>query len=239
MPRRHPTTTPTVAPAARTHLITGILSCSFAKRGSFTPNLPACCSIVSARPRPKTSEIRFPRPAAASVVIPSATPSDDSISLPAVSMMALSTNPKPTKGMPLARPTVASWAFVGLAALLQSRPSATCLRFLSRSCRSTAQYVSNSSRDSLPSMSVSASKKASAQSFRPSTLFWLRRAKRRAPRSAAVRHSASCCAVAAGSLLSRSTSTTEASLTDLDRLKRDAGTRGAPLFPSAQRPRRL
>mmetsp|Transcript_4028 Transcript_4028/g.11697 ORF Transcript_4028/g.11697 Transcript_4028/m.11697 type:complete len:290 (-) Transcript_4028:263-1132(-) len=187
----------------------GSLSCALASLGSLTPSLLAWDSIVSARPRPRTSEIRFPSPAAARVVIPRATPRVFSISLPAVSMMALSTKPKPTKGIPLARATLASCPLVGATGLASA---AEVLRACSR--LATAQYLSNSALESLPSMSASASRNAFSRPSRPSALFCLLRALTTAPLSIGVRHSASCVAVPTGFLLSLSTSTPVTSFKD-------------------------
>jgi len=58
-------------------------------------------SMLLLRPRPNTSEVKFPRPAAAKEDNPKVTPRDASIDSPARIMMKLSMKPKPTIGTKL------------------------------------------------------------------------------------------------------------------------------------------
>ena len=74
IPRMQPTATPTALPMFIAQRVDPLVICSGSKLGWGTPNLLAKVSIYQAEPIPATSEMAFPKAAAAMVDIPRAVP---------------------------------------------------------------------------------------------------------------------------------------------------------------------
>mmetsp|Transcript_11304 Transcript_11304/g.26834 ORF Transcript_11304/g.26834 Transcript_11304/m.26834 type:complete len:246 (-) Transcript_11304:325-1062(-) len=113
IPSRQPIEIPSAPDTPLTALVLGNSCCLTVSLGAFSPVAFAPDSMASPRPRPHTSEIRFPNPAAAIVVSPSANPSEASIASPARIMMRLSANPNPINGTAENAASCQSCPFVG------------------------------------------------------------------------------------------------------------------------------
>ena len=109
MPSKQPRLMPRMLADAITRRLWGSTSCSGVSPDSGMPIRLAMASIVLLRPRPTTSEARFPKPAAAMVERCSDAPMAESILSPAIIMMKLSANPNPIMGTACLNPSTASW----------------------------------------------------------------------------------------------------------------------------------
>mmetsp|Transcript_19968 Transcript_19968/g.32919 ORF Transcript_19968/g.32919 Transcript_19968/m.32919 type:complete len:220 (-) Transcript_19968:451-1110(-) len=120
-----------------------VFNCCKDNFGSFSPRDFAEASIYPPKPSPATSLNMFPKPAAASVEIPSHRPSVVSIISPATSIIALSRKPNPINGTPAKRNNCHSCFLVGSARAVVFF-SCILTRFLSQ--------VSSSWFDTMPSL---------------------------------------------------------------------------------------